>query len=166
MRSLFPGMDQNTSLNSQMKLMGPESNHPDPHHPYPIKACPQHDVLRSNGPQFDSITCHSTFQHMPSPENWSTYYSFQGLPRGLLLSFPMNRMPDRITEMNKMHGLQLSLPPPTLGSYGTVIPGSLIGNNGSNNPPALNRLIEMELIASAHNPGLYSLELYTTFWCR
>lgn len=160
-RAPFHSLDQHALRNLQMKFIGPENIHQDPHPAYPPSIF-HHSFNGLGGPPRFELAHHSALQQLPVPGNFPPPHLLHGLPRGVPLPHAFNQMPRYVPELNAMQRFPLNHQQTNYGGLGMGTPGSGVG--GANHPEALERLIEMELrgnqkqippVAAGHGPGIY-----------
>ncbi|KAL5859642.1 hypothetical protein ACOSQ4_000938 [Xanthoceras sorbifolium] len=168
---LFNPLDSHPAgINSQMKFMAPEStihHDPPPTHPFPANMLRPPFHHPSTGlAGFDPPTPHHPmFQQMHMPGNFPAPHLLRGFPNG---PHSNSQMTGFMQDPNPMPGFPFGHQQPNIAGLGIPPPAPDIGG-GSNNPEALQRLIEMEIrskskhvhpfAAAGPNQGMYNQEL-------
>ncbi|KAK2650212.1 hypothetical protein Ddye_017701 [Dipteronia dyeriana] len=164
-----PLESHHTGINSQMKFMSPESiirHDSPPTHQFPgnMPRPPFHHPSTGLA-GFDPPTHqHSMFQQMHMPGNFPPPHLVRGFPN----THSNSHMTGFMQDANPMPGLPFGHQQPNFAGHGMPPPAPDIGG-GSNNPEALQRLLEMELRSNSKhvhpfagagpNKGMYNQEL-------
>ncbi|XP_057980124.1 uncharacterized protein LOC131165954 isoform X2 [Malania oleifera] len=173
-RPLFHPFDSH-HINPQLKFTSPESiiNHDAPPHQLPANMLRPHFQHPNTGLSgFDPSGHHAMLQQMHMPGNFPPPHLLNGFPRGAPLPpQPSNHAASFVQDANPMQGFPFGHRNPNFGTLGMPLPAH-DGGGASNNPDALQRLLEMELRSNpkqvnpfaiaGHNQG-YGHELDTGF---
>ncbi|RZS01158.1 hypothetical protein BHM03_00030976 [Ensete ventricosum] len=123
-RPLDPGLDP-LNRNQQMKPMGPEGIHHGPSLNFPETILPYNNPHDGSDPHINPAAYNLMLQQMPIPGNFPQQVFLQGLPRGVLLSHPMNHMQGYIPKVSNVHNMSSHHQQPNYDGLGMGMQGKV-----------------------------------------
>ncbi|KAB5527133.1 hypothetical protein DKX38_020980 [Salix brachista] len=176
---MFHPLDSHpANMNAQMKLVAPENTHHDAlNHQFPANMLrPPFHHPSSALTGSDTTMRNSVLHQMHMRGNFPSPHLRHELPRGVIPPpHTNNQMTGFMQESSPMQGLPIGQRQPNFGALG-IPPPAINGGGESNQPEALQRLIEMELRSNSkqihpfatpgHGPGIYGHELDMSFGYR
>ncbi|XP_011037003.1 PREDICTED: uncharacterized protein LOC105134329 [Populus euphratica] len=175
---LHPLDSHPANMNAQMKLVAPENiRHDTPNHQFPenmLRPPFHHPSNALTG--FDPTTRDAMLHQLHMRGNFPSPLLRRELPRGAIPHpHPNNQVTGFMQESSPMQGFPIGQRQPYFGALG-IPPQANDGGVESNQPEALQRLIEMELRSNSkqihpfatpgHGPGIYGHELDMSFGYR
>ncbi|KAL9385400.1 hypothetical protein Peur_022410 [Populus x canadensis] len=176
---MFHPLDSHpANMNAQMKLVAPENiRHDTPNHQFPenmLRPPFHHPSSALTG--FNPTTRDSMLHQLHMRGSFPSPLLRRELSRGAIpLPHPNNQVTGFMQESSPMQGFPIGQRQPYFGALG-IPPQANDGGGESNQPEALQRLIEMELRSNSkqihpfatpgHGPGIYGHELDMSFGYR